>query len=69
MNLKIDLPQEVLTRLENVVIETVTRVIQQHVDNIKAEPKMYTRKETANAMRITLPTPRTYEIQSRLIPK
>ena len=30
---------------------------------------MYTRKEAAEALRITLPTLRQYEIQERLIPK
>jgi hypothetical protein len=69
INIKIELPQEVLNKLESVIIETVTRTIKQEVDNIKAEPKMYTRKEAASALRITLPTLRLYEIQGRLIPK
>ena len=69
INLKIDLPQEVINRLEQVIIETVTRTIHQQVENIKAEPKMFTRKETAKTLRITLPTLRQYEIQGRLIPK
>lgn len=69
INLKIDLPQEVISKLENIIIETVTRTIQQHVADIKAEPKMFTRKEAANALRITLPTLRVYEVQGRLIPK
>lgn len=53
INIKIELPQEVLNRLESVIIETVTRTIKQEVDNIKAEPKMYTRKEAASTLRIT----------------
>lgn len=69
INLKIELPQEVINRLESVIIETVTRTINQHVDNIKAEPKMFTRKEAAQTLRITLPTLRLYEIQGRLLPK
>lgn len=69
INLKIDLPQDVLNKLENLIIETVTRTIQQHVADIKAEPKMFTRKEAANALRITLPTLRVYELQGRLLPK
>jgi hypothetical protein len=69
INIKIDLPQDVISKLENVIIETVTKTIQQHVASIKAEPKMYTRKEAASALRITLPTLRAYEIQGRLIPK
>ncbi len=69
INIKIELPQEVLNKLESVIIETVTRTIKQEVDNIKAEPKMYTRKEAASTLRITLPTLRLYEIQGRLIPK
>jgi len=69
INLKIDLPLDIIQKLENVIIETVTRTLRQHVSNIKAEPKMYTRKEAANVLRITLPTLRVYEIQGRLIPK
>ena len=69
INIKIELPQEVLNKLESVIIETVTRTIKQEVDNIKEEPKMYTRKEAASTLRITLPTLRLYEIQGRLIPK
>ena len=69
ISIKIDLPQEVITKLEQVIIETVSKTIQQHVDNIKAEPKMFTRKEAAKTLRITLPTLRVYEIQGRLIPK
>jgi hypothetical protein len=69
IHLKIDLPQDVIKKLENVIIETVTKTIQQHVGDIKAEPKMFTRKEAANALRITLQTLRVYELQGRLIPK
>lgn len=58
-----------IARLENVITETITRTIEQHVANIKAEPKMFTRKEAASALRITLPTLRVYELQGRLIPK
>jgi hypothetical protein len=59
----------ITTKLENIIIETVTKTLQQHVTNIKAEPKMYTRKEAASSSRITLPTLRVYEVQGRLIPK
>jgi hypothetical protein len=69
INLKIDLPPDIIKKLENVIIETVTKTLQDHVASIKAEPKMYTRKEAANALRITLQTLRVYEIQGRLIPK
>lgn len=69
ISLKIDLPQDVINKLENIIIETVTRTIQQHVADIKAEPKMLTRKEAAATLRITLPTLRVYELQGRLIPK
>ena len=69
INIRIQLPQEVINKIESVIVETVTKTIKQHVDNIKAEPKMYTRKEGAQALRITLPTLRQYEIQGRLIPK
>lgn len=67
--LKIELPKEVINKLESLIIETVTRTLNQHVESIKAEPKMYTRKEAANALRITLQTLRVYEIQGRLIPR
>ena len=69
INLKIDLPEDVIRKLEEVIIETVTKTLKQRVSDIKAEPKMYTRKEAANALRITLPTLRIYELQGRLIPK
>jgi len=69
INIRIELPQEVINKLEFVIIETVTKTIKAHVDNIREEPKMYTRKEAAQALRITLPTLRQYEIQGRLIPK
>ncbi len=69
INLKIDLPQDIIAKLESVIIETVSKTLQQHIANIKAEPKMYTRKEAASALRITLPTLRVYELQGRLIPK
>ncbi|WP_276374223.1 helix-turn-helix domain-containing protein [Chryseolinea sp. H1M3-3] len=69
INLRIELPQEVINKLELVIIETVTKTIKAHVDNIREEPKIYTRKEAAQALRITLPTLRQYEIQGRLIPK
>jgi hypothetical protein len=69
INLKIDLPQDIIAKLESVIIETVSKTLQQHVENIKAEPKMYTRKEAASALRITLPTLRVYEVQGKLIPK
>jgi hypothetical protein len=69
INIKIDLPQDVISKLENVIIDTVTRTIQQHVADIKAEPKMFTRKEAAAALRITLPTLRVYEVQGKLLPK
>lgn len=69
INLKIDLPDDVLRRLENIIVETVTKTLQQHIDNIKTEPKMFTRKEAASALRVTLQTLRIYELQGRLIPK
>jgi|GEM_PF-3156568 len=69
INLKIDLPADVIKKLEAVIIETVTKTIQQHVGDIKTEPKMFTRKEAASALRITLQTLRVYELQGRLIPK
>jgi len=69
VNLKFDLPAELISKLETVIIETVTRVLAQHVSSIKTEPKMFTRKETAEVLRITLPTLRAYEIQGRLLPK
>lgn len=69
INLKIDLPPDIIKKLENVIIETVTKTLQEHVANIKAEPKMYTRKEAASALRVTLPTLRAYEVQGKLIPK
>lgn len=69
INIKIDLPQDVISKLENVIIETVKKTIQQHVADIKCEPKMFTRKEAASALRITLQTLRVYELQGRLIPK
>ena len=67
--LKIDLPQETISALQSVIIETVRNALYQHVTDIKTEPKMYTRKEAAAALRITLPTLRVYEVQGRLIPK
>lgn len=69
INLKIDLPPDIIKKLENVIIETVTKTLQEHVANIKAEPKMYTRKEAASALRVTLPTLRVYEVQGKLLPK
>jgi hypothetical protein len=69
ISVKIDLPPDIIKKLENVIIETVTKTLQEHVACIKAESRMYTRKEAANALRITLQTLRVYEIQGRLIPK
>jgi len=69
INVRIELPQEAINKIESVIIETVTKTIKQQVDNIKAESKMYIRKEAAQVLRITLPTLRQYEIQGRLIPK
>lgn len=69
ISVKIDLPPDIIKKLENVIIETVTKTLQEHVANIKAEPKMYTRKEAASALRVTLPTLRVYELQGKLIPK
>lgn len=69
IHLTIDLPQDVISKLEAVIIDTVSRTLQKHVMEIKAEPKMFTRKEAAGALRITLPTLRVYEVQGRLIPK
>ena len=69
INLKIDLPQDILTKLENLIMETIKKTLQQHVANIQAEPKRFTRKEAADALRITLPTLRVYELQGRPIPK
>jgi hypothetical protein len=69
INIKIELPQEVVKKPEPVIIETATKTIKANVENIGEEPKMYTRKEAAQALRITLPTLRQYEIQGRLIPK
>lgn len=69
INLKIDLPQDTLRKLEAVIIETVTKTLEKHVASIKAEPKMLTRKEAASALRITLPTLRVYEVQGKLMPK
>ncbi len=69
INLKIDLPQEVIARLEQVIVDTVTRTIKLQVADIKSEPKMFTRKEAAKNLRITLPTLRVYEINGRSIPK
>jgi lipoate-protein ligase A len=69
IHFKIDLPSEVLKKIEQVIIDTVTKTIQQHVTSIKTEPRMFTRKEAANALRVTLPTLRIYELQGKLIPK
>ncbi len=69
INIRIELPQEVINKIESVIIETITKTIKQQVDNIKAEPKMYTRKEAATTLRVTLPTLRQYEIQGRLVSK
>jgi hypothetical protein len=69
ITLKITLPPEVIKNLEAVIVETVTKTLADHIDKIKAEPKMYTRKEAAGILRLTLPTLRVYEVQGRLIPK
>lgn len=67
--LKIELPKEVINKLETVIINAVTRTLTEHIEKIKAEPKMLTRKEAAALLRITLPTLRVYELQGRLLPK
>lgn len=69
INIKLDLPNEVFIKLESVIVETVTKTIREQVSTITATPKLYTRKEAAEALRVTLPTLRQYEIQGRLIPK
>ncbi len=69
INIQVELPQVVIDKLQSVIIETVKNTLKQHMDDIKAEPKMFTRKETAKSLRITLPTLRAYEIQGRLVPK
>jgi hypothetical protein len=67
--LKIELPPEVIHKLELVITETITRTLHQHVASIKSEPMMVTRKEAAKILRVTLPTLRVYELQGRLVPK
>jgi hypothetical protein len=69
VTLKIELPKAVIENLERIITETVIRVLTDHVDKIKAEPKLYSRKEVANLLRITLPTLRVYEVRGRLVPK
>ncbi len=69
INLRIELPQEVINKLESIIVATVTKTLQEHVGSIKAEPKMYTRIEASKLLRVALPTLRVYEIQGRLMPK
>ena len=73
INIRIELPQEIIDKLEFVIIETITKTIKAQVDNIREEPKIYTRKEAAQALRITYlllyPPFVNMKIQGRLIPK
>ncbi len=68
ITLKIVLPDEVIKNIESVVAATITKTLTEHIQKIKAEPKMYTRKEAAQILRISLPTLRAYEIDGRLVP-
>ena len=37
INIRIELPQEVINKLELVIIETVSKTIKSHVENIREE--------------------------------
>lgn len=45
--LKIDLPKEVINKLELVIIEAITETLEKHIEAIRAEPKLFSRTETA----------------------
>lgn len=59
--LLIELPKEVLDRIESVIAETIRRELANHVREIQAKPLLLTRKEAAKKLRVSLPTLRAYE--------
>jgi hypothetical protein len=67
--LRIELPKDVIENLQRIITETVIRALSDHVDKVKTEPKLYSRKEVAKQLQVTLPTLRVYELQGRLVPK
>jgi hypothetical protein len=69
ITLKIELPQEFLVKLETLIVQTVTKTLNEHIRKIKEQPKMLTRKEAAHALRISEVTLRSYELRGTLIPK
>lgn len=67
--IQIQLPEDVFTRLESTITSTVERALRDHVAKVQAQPNRLTRVEAAKALRVTLPTLRTYELLGRLKPK
>ncbi len=62
----VDLPEEVLQKIEQRIVETLDRVLSQRVESILAKPKNLTRSEAAKKLRVSLPTLAAYEKQGLL---
>lgn len=63
--LEVNLPDEIYTKIEQVIIETLNREIKK----IQESPKKLTREETAKHLKISLPTLRQREIEGILVPE
>lgn len=63
VTIQIDLPEQVLRKIEKCIIDTLERVLSERVESILAEPKNLTRSEAAKRLRVSLPTLLTYEKQ------
>jgi len=59
----VDLPEEVLQKIEQTIVETLDRVLSQRVESILVKPKNLTRSEAAKKLRVSLPTLSAYERQ------
>jgi excisionase family DNA binding protein len=56
LRVNVDLPEEVLLKIERRISDTLDRVLASRTSDILRKPKKLTRKETAQKLKISLPT-------------
>jgi hypothetical protein len=61
--IQLSIPEDVLNRIEEKIISTLERVLSERASQIQSKPRKLTRVETANKLRVSLPTLASYERQ------
>lgn len=69
LNIAVSLPPEVYTEIKNCITSTLVDVLNQHTQSILIRPRLLTRKEAAEKLRVSLPTLQSYQLKGLLKPQ